>query len=51
YYLPSLRVVINKLIICCFRQSLHTFKILNKLILQGYKVFSLDNYRYIYSFI
>jgi hypothetical protein len=38
------------LMIQCFGRSAHTYKMPNKPITQGYKLFALADHRYIYSF-
>ncbi|PVH79307.1 hypothetical protein DL98DRAFT_420588, partial [Cadophora sp. DSE1049] len=51
YYSPSLKVSIDKLIIRCFSKSVYTYKMLSKLIKQGYKIYGITDYSYIYNWI
>ena len=50
FYTPSSKVSIDKLIVRCFGRSIHTYKMPNKPIQQGYKIYVIADYRYIYSF-
>ena len=50
YWIPGTNVSIDKMIIRCFRRSKHTFKTPHKPITQGYRIFSLCEAGYTYSF-
>ena len=50
FYTPSSKVSINELIVQCFSRSIHTYKMPNKPIQQGYKIYTIADYGYIYSF-
>ena len=47
YYKPSDSVAIDESMICCFEHSSHIFKISNKPIAQGYKLYALTDHGYI----
>ncbi|PVH71600.1 hypothetical protein DL98DRAFT_434870, partial [Cadophora sp. DSE1049] len=49
YYSLFTKVSINELTVRCFRRSSHTYKMPNKLIKQGYKIFRIADHRYIYN--
>jgi hypothetical protein len=51
YYIPSSYVVIDELMVRCFGRSLHTYKMPNKPIKQGYKLYGIADYGYVYSWI
>jgi hypothetical protein len=51
YYKPSDSVSIDESMICCFGCSLHTFKMPNKPISQGYKLYALADYGYVWYWI
>jgi len=46
YYIPSSEVSINKPMVQCFSRSIHTYKMTNKPITQGYKLFGIADYGY-----
>ena len=50
YYLPSSEVAIDELMIRCFGRSQHTYKMPNKPIKQGYKLFALADHGYVWWF-
>jgi hypothetical protein len=51
YYSPSSSVSIDELMIRCFGRSSHTYKMPNKPIKQGYKVYGIADHGYIYSWV
>jgi hypothetical protein len=51
YYMPSDSVSIDKSMICCFGHSMHTYKMPNKPISQGYKLYALADYGYVWYWI
>jgi hypothetical protein len=51
FYTPSSEVSIDEIMVQCFGRSLHTYKMPNKPIQQGYKVFGLADHGYLYSFL
>jgi hypothetical protein len=51
FYTLSSKMSIDKLMVRCFSQSIYTYKMLNKPIQQGYKVFGIADYRYLYAFL
>jgi Transposase IS4 len=51
YYIPCSSVSIDELMIRCFGRSAHIYKMPNKPIAQGYKLFTLVDHGYIYSFV
>jgi len=51
FYTPSSKVSIDKLIVRCFGRSIHTYKMPNKPIQQGYKLFGIADHRYLYAFL
>jgi len=51
YYIPGTHTAIDELMIRCFGRSLHTYKMPNKPINQGYKLFALAEHGYIWWFI
>lgn len=50
YYTPSSHVSIDELMIRCFGRSLHTYKMPNKPITQGYKLYGLADDGYLFCF-
>jgi hypothetical protein len=50
YYTSSSNISIDELMIRCFGRSQHTYKMPNKPISQGYKLFALADHGYIWSF-
>jgi hypothetical protein len=48
YYKPSDSVAIDESMIRCFRRSLHTYKMPNKPISQGYKLYELADHGYVW---
>jgi hypothetical protein len=51
YYTPSSNVSIDEVMVRCFGRSSHTYKMPNKPIPQGYKIFALADHGYIWKFI
>jgi hypothetical protein len=51
YYSPSSSVSIDELMVRCFGRSNHTYKMPNKPIKQGYKLYGIADHGYIYSWI
>jgi hypothetical protein len=51
YYSPSSEVSIDELIVRFFGRSLHTYKMPNKPIKQGYKIYGIADHGYIYNFL
>jgi transposase IS4-like protein len=51
YYTPGTNIAIDELMIQCYGHSLHTYKMPNKPIQQGYKLFVLAEHSYIWWFI
>ena len=49
--MPSSNVSIDELMVRCFERSLHTYKMPNKPISQGYKLFGIADHGYLYSFL
>lgn len=50
YLWPSSSISIDKLMIRCFGRSFHTYKMPNKPISQGYKIFALADHGYMWTF-
>jgi hypothetical protein len=50
YYTPGSKVSIDEIMIRCFGRTLHTVKMPNKPIKQGYKVFAIAEHGYIWTF-
>ena len=50
YYLPGSRVAINEIMIRFFGRSVHTFKMPNKPIKEGYKMYGMAKRGYVYYF-
>jgi hypothetical protein len=50
FYTPSSEVSINELIVQCFSRSIHTYKMPSKPISQGFKLYTIADHGYIYSF-
>jgi hypothetical protein len=51
FYAPSSEVSIDKLMVQCFGWSIHTYKMPNKLIQQGYKLYGIADHGYLYAFL
>ncbi len=51
YWIPGINISIDEMMIRFFKRSKHTFKALNKPIKEGYKIFTLCEAGYTYSFI
>jgi hypothetical protein len=51
YYSPSTSISIDELMVRCFSRSNHTYKMPNKPIKQGYKLYGIADHGYIYSWI
>ncbi|PWW77257.1 hypothetical protein C7212DRAFT_41146, partial [Tuber magnatum] len=51
FYTPSIKIVIDEIMVRFCGRSVYTVKIKNKPIKQGYKVFVLCSHRYIYVFL
>ena len=51
FYIPSSEVSVDEIMVRCFGRSLHTYKMPNKPIQQGYKIFGLADHGYLYSFL
>ena len=51
YYSPSTSVSIDELMVRCFSRSNHIYKMPNKPIKQGYKLFGIADHGYIFSWI
>jgi Transposase IS4 len=51
YYIPSSNLAIDKLMIRYFGRSIYTYKMPNKPIHQGYKLFAIAEHGYIWHFI
>jgi hypothetical protein len=51
YYIPSSYVAIDELIVRCFGRSAYTYKMPNKPIKQGYKLYDIADHGYVYSWI
>jgi hypothetical protein len=51
YYSPSTSISIDELMVRCFGRSNHTYKMPNKPIKQGYKIYGIADHGYIYSWI
>ena len=51
YYKPSDSVAVNESMICCFGHSLYTYKMPNKPISQGYKLYVQADYGYVWYWI
>jgi hypothetical protein len=51
YYIPSSYVAIDELMIRCFGRTKHSYKMPNKPIKQGYKLYGIADHGYIYSWI
>jgi hypothetical protein len=50
HYIPGSNLSVNKIMVRCFGRTLHTYKIPNKPIKQGYKIFALAEHGYIWTF-
>lgn len=50
YYIPGSKIAIDKVMIKTYGQSLHTFKMPNKPIPQGFKIYALADHGYIFTF-
>jgi hypothetical protein len=50
FYTPSSKVSIDELMVRCFGRSVHTYKMPNKPIPQGYKLFGIADHGYLYAF-
>ncbi|KAL1957208.1 hypothetical protein VTO42DRAFT_6242 [Malbranchea cinnamomea] len=50
YYIPGPNLSVDEVMVRCAGQSLHTYKMPHKPIKQGYKVFSLAEHGYIWTF-
>lgn len=50
YYKPSSNVSVDEIMVRSFGRSSHTYKMPNKPISQGYKIFAIADHGYIYSF-
>jgi Transposase IS4 len=51
FYTPSSEVSIDELMVRCFGRSIHTYKMPNKPIPQGYKLFGIADHGYLYAFL
>ena len=51
FYIPGSKVSIDEVMVRCFGASSHTYKMPDKPISEGYKIFALAEHGYIYSFI
>jgi hypothetical protein len=50
FYTPSSHLSVDEIMIRCFGRTLHTYKMPNKPIKQGYKIFALAEHGYIWTF-
>jgi hypothetical protein len=47
FYTPGSHLSVDEIMVRCFERTLHTYKMLNKPIKQGYKIFALAEHGYI----